>query len=236
VSIFAASSGDEFAALPEEVETLENRPNQLFVHPRIFARADRPKTIRSKVLAWGMIKQIDDELTNARTGQEKADVLEEQENVGVLLAFLWASDDGLLTPVTLSDTCKSLHLNHQCELIVKQIRTPTTLQLGASLTDSVSGLAVAAHSLMLSMQKTESTRIKERAEDKSAKSRIRKLSSTQQALFTRLCTTHMHAEPVMPAFLIQCLAEKAPHRASNLIAHEVRNWKGTFSAAGCPVS
>jgi hypothetical protein len=138
VSIFAASSGDEFTALPGAVGTLENRPNHFFVHPRIFTRADKPKTIRSKVLAWGMIKQINDELTNPGTDQEKADILEEQENVEVLFAFLWASNDGLLTPVTLSDMDKSPHLNHQCKLIVNEIRTPTTLQSGVSL-DSVSG-------------------------------------------------------------------------------------------------
>jgi hypothetical protein len=82
------------------------------------------------------------------------------------------------------------------------------------------------------MQTTEDTRIKERAEDKDAKSLIRNLSPRQQTLFTRLCTTHMQTAPVMPEFMTRCLAEKAPHRASNLIAHEVRNWKGTFSAAG----
>jgi hypothetical protein len=232
-SIFAASDENAFVALPGEVGTLtlENRPNHLFVHPRIFTRADGPKTMRSKTLAWAIIKQMNEELTNAGTDQEKADVQEEQENVGVLLAFLWASERGLLTPVTLSDMEESPHLNHQCELIVDKIRTPTTPKAGGPL-DTASGLAVATHNLMLSMQKTETTRIKERAEDKSAKSLIRNLSPRQQDLFTRLCTTHMHRAPKMPEFLIQCLAEKAPHRTANLLAHESRNWKGTFSAAG----
>ena len=232
VAIFAASSEDAFAALPGEVETLANRPNHILVHPRIFTMAEGPKTIRSKALAWNIIKRMNEELANAETDQERADVTEDQENLGVLLAFLWASEKGLLTPVTLSDLDESPHLNYQCELIVGKIRaTPASQTTGSSL-DSASGLAVATHSLMLSMQKTESTRIKERAEDKSAKSLIRNLSPRQQALFTRLCTTHMHKEPEMPPFLIQCLAEKAPHRASNLIAHEVRKWKGTFSDAG----
>jgi hypothetical protein len=230
-SIFSATGADEFAALPGEVETtLEKRPNHLFVHPRIFTRADGPKSMRSKVLAWAIIQQKKEELASAGSAQEKSDVEEEQENLGVLLAFLWASEKGLLTPVTLSDMEESPHLNHQCELIVTKIRAPTAPQAGTL--NTASGLAVATHSLMLSMQNTENTRIKERAEDKSAKSLIRNLSPSQQALFTRLCTTDMRTAPAMPAFLIQCLAEKAPHRASNLIAHEARNWKGTFSAAG----
>jgi hypothetical protein len=208
---------------------LDKRPNHLFVHPRIFTRADGPKSIRSKTLAWATIKQKKEEVAGAGSEQEKSDVEEEQENLGVLLAFLWASEKGLLTPVALSDMEESPHLNHQCELIVNKIRAPAAPQAGLN---TASGLAVATHSLMLSMQNTENTRIKERAEDKSAKSLIRNLSPRQQALFTRLCTEDMRNAPAMPAFLIQCLAEKAPHKASNLIAHEARNWKGTFSAAG----
>ncbi len=229
-SIFTVTGEDEFAALPGEVETLDKRPNHLLVHPRIFTRADGPKSIRSKTLAWAIIQQKKEELASAGSEQEKSDIEEEQENLGVLLAFLWASEKGLLTPVTLSDMEESPHLNHQCELIVNKIRASTAPQAGTL--NTASGLAVATHSLMLSMQNTENTRIKERAEDKSAKSLIRNLSPSQQALFTRLCTTDMRKAPAMPAFLIQCLAEKAPHRASNLIAHEARNWKGTFSAAG----
>jgi hypothetical protein len=84
---------------------------------------------------------------------------------------------------------------------------------------------------MLSMQKTEATRLQERAEDKSAKLRIRNLLPSQQALFTKLCTKHMQEEPIMLNFLTLCLAEKTPLRASNLITHESRKWKGTFSAS-----
>ena len=82
------------------------------------------------------------------------------------------------------------------------------------------------------MQKAETTRLQERAEDKSAKSLIRNLSPVQQALFTKLCTSHMHKEPTMSSFLTSCLAEKTPLRATNLIAHESRKWKGTFSSSG----
>ena len=75
-------------------------------------------------------------------------------------------------------------------------------------------------SLMLSMQHRESTRILERAEDKSAESLIRNLSPKQQGLFLKLCTSHMHKKPIMSLFLTLCLAEKAPQRATNLITQE----------------
>ena len=121
-SIFAVTSEDEFVALPGEVETLKMRPNHLLIHPRIFTKADGPKSIRSKTLAWAIIQQKKEELASAVSAQEKSDIEEEQENLGVLLAFLWASEKGLLTPVTLSDMEESPHLNHQCELIVTKIR------------------------------------------------------------------------------------------------------------------
>ena len=188
--------------------------------------------MRSKQLAWAIVQQLTEALNAAETEQEKAETREEQENVGTLLAFLWASEQGLLTAVTLTDMPESPHLNHQCELIVNKIRKiGTPAQAGTSL-DSASGLAVATHSLMLSMQQTETTRLKERAEDKTAKSLIRSLTAKQQALFTRLCTTHMKKDPVMPEFLTSCFAEKTPHRATNLITQETLKWKGTFSASG----
>jgi hypothetical protein len=73
-----------------------------------------------------------EELNNAATDSERADVAEEQDNVEVLLAFLWASERGLLSPVKLGDMEESPHLNHQCELLLNKIRTPVKPQAGTS--------------------------------------------------------------------------------------------------------
>jgi hypothetical protein len=230
-SIFGANDANEFAALPGEIDTLEGMPNHIFVHPRIFTRAGGPKTVRSKDLAWGVIKQLTEELAAATTDSERTDIGEEQDNVEGLLAFLWASERGLLSPITLGDMGESPHVNHQCELIMNKIRTPVKPQAGTSL-DTASGLAVATQNLMLSMQNGETNRLKERAEDKSAKSLLRSLSPRQQALFTKLCTNDMRNAAVMPAFMTSCLAERTPIRATNLIQQASRKWKGGFSDAG----
>jgi hypothetical protein len=129
-SVFSVSDTDELAALPGEVDTLVGMPNHIFVHPRIFARTDGIRTARSKDLAWDIIKQIAEELNNAATDSERADVAEEQDNIEVLLAFRWASERGLLSPGTLGDMEESPHLNHQCELILNKIRTPVKPQAG----------------------------------------------------------------------------------------------------------
>jgi hypothetical protein len=130
--MLGAKSEDEFVALPGEVDTLEDRPNHLFIHPRIFTRADGPRTIPAQSLAFALIEQLNQELANASSAQEKTEVEEEKGHMEVLLAFLWASDQGLLMAVTLSDVQESPHHNHQCELIMKKIRTIAP-QAGQSL-------------------------------------------------------------------------------------------------------
>jgi hypothetical protein len=208
---------NEFAALTGEVNTLAGMPNHPFVHPRILTRADGTKTMRAKELAWGVIKQLATELTAAATDSERVDVAEEQENVEVLLAFL----RGLLSPVTLRNMEGSPHLNQQHKLILNKVRTPVKPQAGTSL-DSALGLAVATHSLMISMQKAETTRLQDRADDKSAKSLMQNLLPRQQALFTKLCTNNMRKAAVMPPFMV----------STNLIHQASRKWKGAFSKSG----
>ena len=58
------------------------------------------------------------ELAELSTDQEKAELRDEMDNLDVLLAFLWAFEQGLLTTVRLSDMEESPHLNYQCELIL----------------------------------------------------------------------------------------------------------------------
>ena len=202
-SFFGATGPDAFlAALPGEVEdTLANGPNYIFIHPRTFTQADGPKSIRAKALAWASIEQSTEELTGVGSAEEWAEITKEQENMGVLLTFLWASKQGLLNSVTLSDVAESPRLNHQCELIAQKIRSPVAPTAGASV-DTDSGLATATQSAMLSVQKTEETRKLERAEDKSGKSLIQNLPPPrQQVLLTKPRATHVHKAPVMPAFL-----------------------------------
>ena len=93
-----------------------------------------------KALAYAVIKQLNLELADSITDQEKAEVRDEMDNLEVLLAFLWASEQGLLTAVTFSGMEESPHLNHQCEFILRKIasRIPPKLDrlwtlLGVSL-------------------------------------------------------------------------------------------------------
>ena len=65
----------------------DNRPNHLFIHPRIFTKADGPRTSKAKALAFAMIKQLNLELlADSTTEQEKSEVREEMDNLEV---FSW---------------------------------------------------------------------------------------------------------------------------------------------------
>ena len=98
--------------------------------------------MKSEELAFAPIRQLNLDPTNASLDQEKTEVGEEQDSVsvGVLLAFLWASEQGLLNAVTLSDVQESPHLNHQCKLIVQKIRKTVASQAGSSLDPAGGGV------------------------------------------------------------------------------------------------
>ena len=78
-SFMGAASEDEFVALAGEVDTLADRPNHLFVHPKIFTRADGPRTMPAKSLACALIRQLNRDPTNASSSQEKTEVEEERD-------------------------------------------------------------------------------------------------------------------------------------------------------------
>ena len=217
-AMFAVTDQDKFAALPgdHQEDTLVNRPNHLFIHPRILTKANCPRKGRAKPLAYAIIEQLKNlDVADSTTDQEKAEVKDKMDNLEVLIAFFWVSEQGLLTSVTLSDMEESPHLNHQCELILGKIRKSDTPQTGSAL-DPAGGLAMATQqSRMLSMQQRESTSLVKRVEDKNSKLLIRNLSPKQQDLFMKLCTRHMHKSPTISLFLTLCLAEMAPHQATS---------------------
>ena len=86
--------------------------------------------MEAKQLARALIKQLTGELKGAGSDQERAEIAKEQENACALLTFPWASEQGLSSPVTLSDTPDSPHLDH--ELIAKKFPDPVAPAAGAS--------------------------------------------------------------------------------------------------------
>ena len=64
-ALFGGTAQYEFAALSGgEEDTLANRPNHLFIHPRIFTKADGPRTGSAEALAYAIIEQLNLELAD----------------------------------------------------------------------------------------------------------------------------------------------------------------------------
>ena len=82
---------DELAALPgNQEDTLADRPNHLFIHPRNFTKANSPRTIKAKALALAIIKQLNLALTDLATEQKNRRCMRKWPTwkFSYLLAFL----------------------------------------------------------------------------------------------------------------------------------------------------
>jgi hypothetical protein len=145
------------------------------------------------------------------------------------LTLVEPKHEGLFTPVTFLDMPESPHLNHQCKLIVGKFAHQICSGNVVGLSLRTSGSHPQPHAFHAKDGGHQATR-KGRGQERQIT--YLQFVPSQQALFTKLCTTHMQEEPVMPNFLTLCLDKKTPLRATNLIAHKSRKWKGTFFTSG----
>lgn len=237
-SYFGISKEEEFGKLPpEDCTDLKDQPNHMFVHPKHFIRMNGPRTKQASSFAMSIIKELNDRHDEAAdNAQARTAVEKEKDEVGPLLAFLWAAETGALTGVTLSDTPESTQINQRCERIRAKIRGDAPGAPGGPAPNGPTGtdatsLAVAAQTLTLVMTANEKTRVEEREEDKSSKSLIKSLGPQQQGLFMDLATDHMGTPPAMSQFMKDVIKEKSPVKATQLIVAQMRRWKGIVSLA-----
>jgi hypothetical protein len=217
----------------------------VFIHPSYFIHGDGPKTIRASSLALAIISQLQEQRDIAPDDADtQAEVSKEMTAVAPLLAFLWASAKGHLTPVPLVDPPDNAQLNARCEQIRAKIREAPLPPLPTGNTAMPAGtppagmtgvdtanLALAAQTLTTAMTTNETNRVRERNEDKSSKSLISNLGPRQQCLFERLATDSMGDPPAMSAFMVNVLKEKSPAKSAHLLMAEMRKWKGCCTEA-----
>ena len=121
-SILGTRTAEEFVALePEKNGILKKKPNHIFIGPDIFYLAQGAKIVRSGELAALIIDKFtidaddDDQVAQAK--------LDEAGTTEFLLAFLWASENNRLTPISLeepgeSDVLNSIHRAMKARLLV----------------------------------------------------------------------------------------------------------------------
>jgi hypothetical protein len=243
LSMFGATTADEFSRLPPEGNTiLEGRPNHILLHPRYLTAISCPRSIEAKTLAFGILGDINSVTDNNpnMSEDEARNVEEAKRDVEALLAFLWTSArGGLITSIHLTDIPESPQLNHQCELLRQKVRGGgTTLTPGGTIgvptarTSEVAALTGAAQSLMMAMSANERVRKRERREDKEDKSLIKALGPDQQKLFSALATDDLRDPPEVGDFMKGILRLRSPHAAANQVISAMNGRVGTVSLAG----
>ena len=235
--MLAAGSADEFADLEADGNEIRlKRPNHLLISPQIFVLAEGARTVSSKELAFQITSRLafadDDDSVEVEEKETEREWVEE------LLASLWASEKGLLAPITLTDIRETALMNHLIRSVKDKLGRRTTPAV-VSPTGDVGGSLISLEPMAASSQNlvsilnriqdgTDDDKIKKEAE----KSIMKVMGPTQRSLFLALCTPDMRETPDMTDFMSNLTSSKTPQKAIGLIQSETRDWEGTFSVGG----
>jgi hypothetical protein len=239
-TLFLATSGTEFKALLAEGDPiLEGHPVHLWVHPTIFFGLGCPQMTLASNLATSLTRSIQapkSELPPPST-QELQELAGQEEELHVVLAYLWAVSHKLVGAVDIN-LPESPQLKHQCKLIRGKIRaggrpgTPSQGKPLPSTTGKLTALTAVAQTLMTTMSNAEVARAQDRSEDRASKSLIKSLGPTQQGLFLTLATDDLRDAPTQSAFMKSVLGVQLPTAAVNRILSEMRSWQGGVLISG----
>ena len=237
-SMRAVTTADEFAALESNGNViLRKKPNHILVPPTIFLMAHGESDIESKALAISILNVLrieeDDDDETIEHKEEEAQAME------LLLAILWASQNGGLTPVRLTDVRGNPTLNQIVANIKSKLRvgggeTERATTAGPSERPAdADAWALASQSIVLELTRIQETREAEKSLQASTKSLLRSLGPEERALFTTLSTTDMTIAPVMTEFMTTLTMTTGPLKAIGLLRAATRSWEGTFSEGCC---
>jgi hypothetical protein len=119
-SLFAATSGNAFKALPAEGDPiLEGCPVYLWVHPTIFLGLGCPQMAKASELAASLTSSIQAAESEhpPPSAQELQELSSQKKELHVVLAYLWGVSPKLVGAVSHKDLPENPQLSHQCELI-----------------------------------------------------------------------------------------------------------------------
>ncbi|KAI2504386.1 hypothetical protein MHU86_10065 [Fragilaria crotonensis] len=240
-SMTGATTGDEFASLVSQGNViLRQKPNLFLIHPAIFHLAKGAPTVRSRELAIKIIDalRVDPEEDDEEEVERK---LSDATNLELLLGMLWASDNGGLTAVRLTDVDENPTLNHTIRNIKRKLigdgrtDTPERERRGGDepVDDAAAPWAISSQSIVRELNRMHESRENEISKKESNLSLLKALGPDQKRLFTALCTTKMGDEPVMSEFMLTLIMTKTPQKAIGLLKAAGRGWSGTFSEGCC---
>ena len=207
---------DEFAALPAEGKgILRGRPNHILINGDLLLMARCAPTLKSKSFTMEIINFL--RITRHDGGDEDNDTDDEgmikakEAAAGseTLLAMLWASENGGLTPIHLQDVPDNGSLNQ----IIRNVKSKLTagVQNGPALASTDGGTtakdateaaawAVSSQSIVQEINRMHESRKADRAQKESNMSLLKTLNPSQKLLFKSLCKIDFESDPVMSPF------------------------------------
>ncbi|KAI2496250.1 hypothetical protein MHU86_18254 [Fragilaria crotonensis] len=239
-NMMAAESPEEFTNLEAADNTiLTHIPNHCLITASTFEEVGGAKVVSAKDLAFKIIEAFqaaaadDDEISIEREA--------EAEGLEDTLAFLWASEQGILAEVRLEDVPENTMMNHLIRGVRGRIITGTTNPSEGETQDpttpgegsaSMQMMAASSQSMVALLSRFHEGTEEDRRKKESEKSILKTMGPTQRGLFTSLCTRRMNVEPAMTEFMRNLTTSTTPQKALNLIQSEMRDWEGTFSVGG----
>ena len=232
--MFEARTAEDFKKIPANGnDVLMGKPNHLLVLPEVFFMTKGAKTFQAKDLAIKVLERL-----RPIDGEEEAVAVarrKEAEMLEAFLAFLWASENKNLVPITLEDlpdespTLNQMVRNVKGKLGSEVPQEVTVAGLGPTGAET---LALTSQSMIMAINKLQETRDDDKSKREEESSLFKTMGPTQQKLVTDLCTADMSATPVISEFMSSLSTTKSPHKAIGLLLGETLEWEGTF----CPGS
>jgi hypothetical protein len=248
-SMLATTSGEEFANLPAAGNgILRGRPNHILVNGDLILMANCAPNFSSSSFAMKIIDFV--RIINHDEGDEDDDETDDEEMISAkkeiaagaetLLAMLWASENGGLTPIQLQDVPDNGILNQIIRNVKSKLSTnsqggtaatPAEITHGRTDTEAAAW-AVSSQSIVQELNRMHESREAEKAQKESNMSLLKTLNPSQKLLFTNLCTPEIGTDPVMSPFMTSLIMTSSPQKAIGILKVEAGDWEGTFSD-GC---
>ena len=244
-SMLNCTSEAQFTNLPPSTNgILREFPNHILIDGDMFLLANGVPMVSAAMLANQIIDFVRIQLDGDDPDDEDEVEAKQETALGAeaLLAMLWASEAGILTPVNLMDVPNSATVNESVRNIKEKLRVTASPSMHAHFDEddrarrddvAASAWAVSSQSIVQELTRMHESREAERATKEASMSLLKTLNPSQKKLFTTLCTESWDVEPTMSPFMTNLTMAASPQKAIGVLKVEAGDWEGTFSEGCC---
>jgi hypothetical protein len=237
-AIIETTNADEFVNLPAGGnDILKGKPNHHILSPSLFLMINGTGTVKAREMASQIIERIrpSEEALEEESEEDREERESATQGMELLLCFLWASEQGSLSPIGLVDAPDSPRVDQ----LIREAKSKLEPNSPRDERERSPGnfeergdWGLTSQSLVRELNRMHASREEERTKNEENSSLFKNMGPTQRMLFEALSTTDMKLEPATSEFMKTLLGTKTPQKAIALLKSETRYWEGTFSE-GC---